>query len=65
MATNNSGFRIHTHVQRAPADLVGAFAGIPVANVGDSKISRQLHIAPNIAGPTRQLPELVFKLLAL
>ena len=32
----NTGFRIHTKINRAPAQLVAAFAGIPVANIGDN-----------------------------
>ena len=32
----NIGLRIYTRVKRAPAELVGAFAGIPVANIGDN-----------------------------
>jgi RraA family protein len=32
----NTGFRVHTRLNRAPAGLVGAFAGIPVANIGDN-----------------------------
>ncbi len=32
----NTGLRIHTQINRAPADCVSAFAGIPVANIGDN-----------------------------
>jgi len=32
----NTGLRIYTHVTRAPAELVGAFKEIPVANIGDN-----------------------------
>ena len=32
----NTGLRIHTKISRAPAQLVAAFAGIPVANIGDN-----------------------------
>ena len=33
---NNTGLRIYTQVKRAAAELVSAFAGIPVANIGDN-----------------------------
>jgi RraA family protein len=32
----NTGLRVYTQVNRAPAELVRAFAGIPVANIGDN-----------------------------
>jgi len=32
----NTGFRIYTRVNRAAAELVNAFKGIPVANIGDN-----------------------------
>jgi len=32
----NTGLRVYSQVKRAPAELVRAFAGIPVANIGDN-----------------------------
>lgn len=32
----NTGLRVYTKVNRAPAELVRAFEGIPVANIGDN-----------------------------